>query len=71
MAITYTTRDGDRLDTICLKIYGKTGKTTEEVLYQVANYGVVDMCAVFPAGKEIVLPEISSEPIVEVTQLWE
>lgn len=71
MAIKYTTRDGDRLDQICLKIYGKTGKTTEEVLYQVANYGVVDMCAVFPAGKEIVLPEISSEPIVEETQLWE
>lgn len=71
MAIKYITRDGDRLDQICLKIYGKTGKTTEEVLYQVANYGVVDMCAVFPAGQEIVLPEISPEPIVEETQLWE
>lgn len=69
--VTYTTRDGDRLDQICLTVYGKTGKTTEEVLYLVANYGIVDMCAVFPAGQVIELPEISAEPVVEETQLWE
>jgi len=68
---TYTTRDGDRLDQICLKVYGKTGEATERVLYQVANYGVVDMCAVFPAGQVIELPEISAEPVVEETQLWD
>ncbi|MNC03997.1 Phage Tail Protein X [compost metagenome] len=69
--VKYVTRDGDRLDQICLKVYGKTGKTTEEVLYQVANYGVVDMCAIFSAGQVIDLPEISAEPIVKETQLWE
>ncbi|MEB5748650.1 tail protein X [Leclercia adecarboxylata] len=69
--VTYTTRDGDRLDQICLNVYGKTGKTTEEVLYLVANYGIVDMCAVFPAGQVIELPDISAEPVVEETQLWD
>ncbi|HFM4093630.1 TPA: tail protein X, partial [Escherichia coli] len=48
--ITYTTRDGDRLDQICLAVYGRASKTTETVLYQVSNYGVTDMCAVFRAG---------------------
>ncbi|HDW1077512.1 TPA: tail protein X, partial [Escherichia coli] len=38
--ITYTTRDGDRLDQICLAVYGRASKTTETVLYQVSNYGV-------------------------------
>lgn len=71
MSIKYTTRDGDRLDQICFKVYGKTGGTTEEVLYQVVNYGVVDMCAVFRAGQEITLPKISPEPIIKETQLWD
>ncbi|MGE1466865.1 tail protein X [Escherichia coli] len=29
--ITYTTRDGDRLDQICLAVYGRASKTTEPV----------------------------------------
>ncbi|WP_349304085.1 tail protein X [Escherichia coli] len=51
--ITYTTRDGDRLDQICLAVYGRASKTTETVLYQVSNYGVTDMCAVFRAGEKL------------------
>ena len=69
--ITYTTRDGDRLDQICLAVYGRTEKTTETVLYQVLNYGVPDMCAVFRAGEKIVLPEIDPEPVKKETQLWD
>lgn len=69
--ITYTTRDGDRLDQICLAVYGRTAKTTETVLYQVLNYGVTDMCAVFRAGEKIVLPEIAPEPVKKETQLWD
>jgi len=65
--ITYTTRDGDRLDQICLAVYGRTAKTTETVLY----YGVTDMCAVFRAGEKIVLPEIDPEPAKKETQLWD
>ncbi|MDN8599005.1 tail protein X [Citrobacter sp. S2-9] len=71
MSLFYTTKDGDRLDHICIRFYGKSGKTTEEVLYLVANYGVTDMTAVFPAGQVIELPEISPEPIITETQLWE
>ncbi|EES3796553.1 TPA: phage tail protein [Escherichia coli] len=71
MTITYTTRDGDRLDQICLAVYGRTRVTTETVLYQVSNYGVTDMCAVFPAGQIITLPEIEPEPIKKETQLWD
>ncbi|ECA8972917.1 phage tail protein [Salmonella enterica subsp. enterica serovar Omuna] len=71
MSITYTTRDGDRLDQICLRVYGRDAKTTETVLYQVANYGVTDMCTVFPAGQVITLPDIAPEPIKKETQLWD
>ncbi|MEB5674120.1 tail protein X [Escherichia coli] len=71
MTIIYTTRDGDRLDQICLAVYGRTRVITETVLYQVSNYGVTDMCAVFPAGQIITLPEIEPEPIKKETQLWD
>lgn len=71
MAIVYTTRDGDRLDHICLKFYGRDSKTTEQVMYQVANYGITDMCAVFPAGQVITLPDIEPEPITKETNLWD
>lgn len=54
--ITYTTRDGDRLDQICFAVYGRASKTTETVLYQVSNYGVTDMCAVFRAGEKLFYP---------------
>ncbi|EEB7838034.1 phage tail protein [Salmonella enterica subsp. enterica] len=71
MSITYTTQDGDRLDQICQKIYGNTSKTTETVLYQISNYGVTDICAVFPAGQVILLPDIEPEPVSTETQLWD
>ncbi|EDW4531666.1 phage tail protein [Salmonella enterica subsp. enterica] len=71
MSISYTTRDGDRLDQICLKVYGRTAKTTEEVLYQVINYGITDICAVFPARQLITLPDIDPEPTKKETQLWD
>lgn len=69
--ITYTTRDGDRLDQICFAVYGRASKTTETVLYQVSNYGVTDMYAVFRAGEKIVLPDIEPEPVKKETQLWD
>ncbi|HAU3212832.1 TPA: phage tail protein [Salmonella enterica subsp. enterica] len=71
MSIIYTTRDGDRLDQICLKVYGRTAKTTEEVLYQVINYGITDMHSVFPAGQVITFPDIDPEPVQKETQLWD
>ncbi|MCP9661512.1 tail protein X [Escherichia fergusonii] len=71
MSITYTTRDGDRLDNICLKIYGRVSKTTEKVLYQVSNYGITDMCTVFRSGEIITLPDIEPEPVQKETQLWD
>ncbi|MEM0756319.1 tail protein X [Escherichia coli] len=67
--ITYTTRDGDRLDQICLAVYGRASKTTETVLYQVSNYGVTDMCAVFRAGDNIILSDITQELFNKETQL--
>ncbi len=68
---TYTTRDGDRLDQICLAVYGRASKTTETVLYQVSNYGVTDMCAVFRAGEKMVLPARDPEAIKKETRLWD
>ncbi|MEB8638667.1 tail protein X [Cronobacter muytjensii] len=71
MTTRYTTRAGDRLDQICLRVYGRTAGATEAALYLVANYGVTDAAAVFPAGLVIELPDLAPEPVQTETQLWE
>lgn len=65
----YRTRDGDMLDYICWKHYGQQSGAVEAVL--VANPGLADLGPVYPAGVEILLPDLP-KPVAEVQpiRLW-
>ncbi|KWF94053.1 phage tail protein [Burkholderia diffusa] len=67
MAKTLRTSDGDVLDTLCYRYYG-TLQGTVEAVYD-ANPGLAAMPQPFPAGVEILLPDLGA-PRVESVQLW-
>lgn len=63
----YITKDGDTLDWICWKYYQQQAGAVEAVMLE--NPRLADHGPVFPAGIEIVLPEISTQTEESVT-LW-
>lgn len=67
MAKTLRTSDGDVLDTLCIRYYG-TLQGTVEAVYD-ANPGLAARPQPFPAGIEILLPDLDP-PRVESVQLW-
>lgn len=71
MIRTYTTKDGDVLDEIVFKVYGRTSGVVEKVLE--ANRGLADLGPVLPVGIVISLPEISepTEQLEKLIRLWE
>lgn len=65
----YLTAQGDTLDWICWKFYGQQSGAVELVLD--ANPGLGDQGPVYPAGLELVLPDLP-QPASEVQplRLW-
>jgi phage tail protein X len=66
--ITYTTKDGDVLDFICWKYYGKTLGILEKVLG--ANRHLAELGSIFRAGVKIILPDLTQEEETESVKLW-
>ena len=70
MPTTYTTRQGESVDLICHRHYGRTRGVTELVLD--ANPGLAAKGAVLPLATRVVLPDITERirqrPLVS---LWE
>ena len=66
--ITYVTKDGDVLDAICWKFYGKTSGILEKVLE--TNRHLAELGAIFSAGVKIVLPDLPQEEETESVKLW-
>lgn len=58
--VRYTTVDGDVLDLICWRYYGRTSGALEAVLG--ANRGLAARGAVYPAGVVIELPALAPGP---------
>lgn len=65
---TYKTRDGDTLDYICWKHYGRQSEAVETVLE--ANRHLADKGPVLSAGVVIELPELPQPKAVEEVELW-
>ncbi|WP_343322443.1 tail protein X [Chromohalobacter nigrandesensis] len=62
-------RQGDTLDAICYRAYGRTAAVTERVLE--ANPGVADLGPILPHGTPVTLPEITRQPSRALAvQLW-
>lgn len=69
MALTYRTRDGDMLDWICSKHYGRTAGAVEAVLE--ANAGLADLGPVYVAGVLIELPDLAVTQTETTVRLWD
>lgn len=70
MPATYITRQGETVDLVCLKHYGRTRDVTETIL--AANRGLAALGAVLPLGTAVILPDIADRPRAgALPTLWE
>ncbi|PWC09580.1 tail protein X [Brenneria corticis] len=62
-------QQGDTLDTLCYRYYGRTQGVVEVVL--TANPGLAALGAILPHGAAVTLPDIDTAPARESVQLWD
>ncbi|MHA3355569.1 tail protein X [Yersinia enterocolitica] len=62
-------QQGDTLDLICTRYYGRTEEVFETVL--AANPGLAELGAVLPHGTPIKLPDVQTSPVTETVNLWD
>ena len=67
MAQIYRSKEGDMLDWICWRHYGRQSTAVEEVLE--ANPGLADQGAMIAAGQLITLPDLD-EPELDIVRIW-
>ena len=60
---------GDTVDRICQRVYGRTAGVTEQVL--IANPGMADLGPILPMGTLITLPEQAPQAESPMLQLWD
>ncbi|PSN08535.1 tail protein X [Siccibacter turicensis] len=60
---------GDTLDVICVRHYGRTLGVVETVL--AANPGLAELGPVLPHGVTVELPDVQTSPVQETVNLWE
>lgn len=69
MATAYA-HQGDTVDVLCWRVYGRTAGVTEVVLE--ANPGLADLGPVLPMGTAVVLPEIIAQAEQrQMVNLWD
>jgi phage tail protein X len=69
MPTQYRTRDGDRLDDICWRHYGRSSGLVEPALD--ANPGLADPGPVYPTGVVIELPDLPAPTQPGPVRLWD
>jgi phage tail protein X len=69
MAVQYRTKEGDMLDFIAWKHYGKQSGVVEEILE--ANPKLADYGEQFPAGVIIILPDVVLPKTDTLIRLWD
>ena len=69
MSQTYSCQDGDMLDAICQRYYGRTSGAVEAVLE--ANPGLAQLGPVYVATTKIVLPDLPTSPVKKTVRLWD
>lgn len=66
----YRTKDGDTVDFIAWKFYGRQdNRIVEQVLD--ANLGLADVGPSLPAGLLVTLPAIDLKPTAKGVKLWD
>lgn len=66
--VRYLTRDGDMLDWICRRHYGRSDGTVEAVL--VANPGLAERGPILPTGIELILPDLPPPAPKRILRIW-
>jgi phage tail protein X len=69
MPIKYRCSDGDMLDEICHRHYGRSAGTVEAVLK--ANPGLADKGEIYTVGTVILLPELTASTEQKTVKLWD
>lgn len=70
MSRTVRSLQGDTLDRLCYRVYGRTADVTEQVLQ--ANPGLADLGPVLPSATLVTLPDIATQsPSNATVQLWD
>lgn len=60
---------GDTLDMLCQRHYGRTEDVVEAVL--LANPGIADQGVILPYGTHVSLPVVNEAPVSETVSLWD
>lgn len=60
---------GDTVDALCQRYYGKTQDVTEQVLLN--NPGLADQGPILPHGYPVDMPDIVQPESVQTLQLWD
>ncbi|WHQ21259.1 tail protein X [Edwardsiella anguillarum] len=60
---------GDTLDALCARYYGRTECVVETVLQ--ANPGLSELGVILPHGTVIDLPDVETSPTAETLNLWD
>lgn len=70
MAVTVRAQQGDTVDALCWRHYGRTAGVTETVLE--ANPGLADHGPVLPQGLAVQMPEAQmAAPQRQMMNLWD
>ena len=70
MDTVYTAKDGDMLDAVCFKYYGKTGGGIVEYVLAY-NQNLADDGLTLKAGTQLILPPIDDIATSNVVSLWD
>lgn len=62
-------QQGDTLDRVCARFYGRTVDVFETVL--TANPGLADLGTILPHGTRITLPDVPTAPVADTINLWD
>lgn len=60
---------GDTLDALCARYYGRTEGVVETVLQ--ANPGLSELGVILPHGTAVGLPDVETSPTAETLNLWD
>jgi len=62
-------QQGDTLDALCYRHYGRTEGVVELVL--AANFGLAEFGDILPHGTAVELPDLDTAATSETVQLWD
>lgn len=64
-------QQGDMIDLMCWRIYGKTVGRVEKVLDHPMNYGLSEQPEILPLGTLVHFPDIADPVVVHTVKLWD